>query len=194
MVTMADVLTQKQGQVLLELARKTLETKLAKGSAPLPSPPDDPALSAKAATFVTLKIAGKLRGCIGSLEPDSPLWEGIRDNAINAAFHDHRFSPLTPEELPAVHLDISILSRAQPLHYDEPEDLPAKLRPGVDGVILRDGHWRATFLPQVWQQLPTAEQFLDHLCLKAGLAQGTWRQRKLEILTYQVQCFEEDQK
>jgi AmmeMemoRadiSam system protein A len=194
MVTMADVLTEKQGRELLRLARKTLETKLAEGSAPLPSPPDDPALSAKAATFVTLKIAGKLRGCIGSLEPDGPLWEGIRDNAINAAFHDHRFSPLARQELPAVHLDISILSRAQPLHYENPEELPAKLRPGVDGVILRDGHRRATFLPQVWQQLPTAEQFLDHLCLKAGLAQGTWRQRKLEILTYQVQCFEEDQK
>lgn len=194
MVTMADVLTQKQGQVLLELARKTLETQLTEGSAALPSPPDDPALSEKAATFVTLKIAGKLRGCIGSLEPDSPLWEGIRDNAINAGFCDHRFSPLTPEELPAVHLDISILSRAQPLHYENPEDLPAKLRPGVDGVVLRDGPRRATFLPQVWQQLPTSEQFLDHLCLKAGLGRGTWRQRKLEILTYQVQCFEEDQK
>ncbi len=194
MVTKTDQLTKKQGQVLLDLARKTLETKLAKEGPVLVTPPDDPALSAKAATFVTLTIAGKLRGCIGSLEPDRPLWEGIRENAVNAAFCDHRFSPLTPEELPVVHLDVSILSPARPLHYETPEELPGKLQPGVDGVILRDGLRRATFLPQVWQQLPTSEQFLDHLCLKAGLAQETWRQRKLEILTYQVQSFEEDRK
>ena len=188
---MAKALTQKQGQQLLKLARQTLETKLADGSAVLPSPPGDQVLSAKAATFVTLKIAGKLRGCIGTLEPTEVLWEGIRNNAINAAFHDPRFSPLTPEELPAVLLDISILSPAQPLSYEKPEDLPAKLRPGIDGVILRDGSRRATFLPQVWQQLPTAEQFLDHLCLKAGLPERTWQHKQLEILTYQVQCFEE---
>lgn len=189
---MADLLTEKQGQLLLKLARKTLEKKLDKGAVFVSPPPGDSALSAQTATFVTLKIDGKLRGCIGTLEPDGPLWEGIRDNAINAAFHDHRFSPLTPDELPAVHLDISILSHPQPLRYEGPEDLLTKLRPGVDGVILRDGARRGTFLPQVWQQLPAPEQFLDHLCLKAGLPQGTWRQKKLEILTYQVQCFEEE--
>ena len=188
---MADFLTDKQGQTLLKLARKTLVQKLSKRT--VPSVPDDPALLVQAATFVTLKIDGKLRGCIGNLEPVGPLWEGIRDNAINAAFNDYRFSPLTPEELSAVHLDISILSQPQPLQYDDPDDLPKKLRPGIDGVILRDGHRSATFLPQVWQQLSTPGQFLDHLCLKAGLPQQTWRQKKLSIQTYQVQCFEEEQ-
>ncbi len=187
---MNEVLTDEQGQVLLELARKTLQYKMDEGTAP--ASPDDPALSVQAATFVTLKIAGQLRGCIGNLEPVGPLWQGIRDNAINAAFNDYRFSPLSPEELSAVHLDISILSQAQPLAYQDPEELPLKLRPGVDGVILRDGRRSATFLPQVWQQLATAEQFLEHLCLKAGLRGDVWRQKKLEIFTYQVQCFEEE--
>ena len=191
---MGNSLTQEQGQLLLELARKTLETRLQKRPAALPPPPDDPAFSKQAATFVTLKIAGKLRGCIGNVEATETLWAGIRDNAVNAALHDHRFSPLTPEELSVVQLDISILSPAQPLHYERPEELPAKLRAGVDGVILRDGSRRATFLPQVWQQLPEPDQFLDHLCLKAGLAQETWRRRKLDIFTYQVQCFAEEKK
>jgi len=187
---MSNVLTDAQGQLLLALARQTLCYKMGEGTAP--ARPDDPALSVQAATFVTLKIAGQLRGCIGNLEPVGPLWQGIRDNAINAAFNDYRFSPLTEKELPAVHLDISILSPAQPLVYRDPDELPVKLRPGIDGVILRDDHRSATFLPQVWQQLATPEQLLEHLCLKAGLPRDMWRQKKLEIFTYQVQCFEEE--
>ena len=175
---------------MLELARKSLEQKMQQGTDL--SPPQDPALSVKAATFVTLKIDGALRGCIGNLEPVSSLWEGIRNNAINAAFHDHRFSPLSPEELSKVHLDISVLSPSKQLEYEDAEDLLVKLRPGIDGVILRDGSRSATFLPQVWQQLPAAEQFLGYLCRKAGLPPEAWKERKLEIHTYQVQCFEED--
>lgn len=183
-------LNEIQGRILLELARKTLAHRLENGS--LPSVPVDPALLTKAATFVTLKIEGKLRGCIGNLEPVGALWEGIRDNAINAAFHDHRFSALTKEELSAVQLDISILSEPKTLEYRGGDDLLEKLRPGIDGVIVRDGHRSATFLPQVWSQLNSAEQFLDHLCLKAGLPQKIWRQKPLVVHTYQVQCFKED--
>ncbi len=190
MVIMAGLLTERQGQLLLELARKTLVQTLEKAAVPLT--PDEPDFMAETATFVTLKIDGKLRGCIGNLEPVGALWEGIRDNTINAAFHDHRFSPLSRKELPAVQLDISILSQPKPLEYDDTEDLLTKLRPGIDGVILRDEQQRATFLPQVWQQLASPEQFLGHLCLKAGLPQDTWRQRKLRIDTYQVQCFKEE--
>jgi AmmeMemoRadiSam system protein A len=190
MVEMAGLLSDKQGQALLKLARKTLVEKLQNKT----SPPmhDEPAFSENAATFVTLKIGGKLRGCIGNLEPVGELWEGIRDNAINAAFHDHRFSPLSSDELPDVRLDISILSQPKPLEYKNTEDLLAKLRPGIDGVILREGGRSATFLPQVWQQLRSPEQFLDHLCLKAGLPQETWRQKRIEILIYQVQSFSEE--
>ncbi len=188
---MGKELTDKQGQLLLQLARETLRYKMGEGS--VPARPEDPALSVQAATFVTLKKAGQLRGCIGNLEPVGPLWQGIRDNAINAALNDYRFSPLTAEELPTVHLDISILSQARPLSYQDPEELPAKLRPGIDGVILRDGHRSATFLPQVWEQLASPEKFLDHLCLKAGLPRDRWRQKRLDIFIYQVQCFAEEQ-
>jgi uncharacterized protein len=191
MVGMDGLLDERQGRRLLELARKTLAEQLAGGE--VPAPPDEPALLTRMATFVTLKVDGKLRGCIGNLEPVGPLWEGVRDNAIHAAFHDHRFSPLTPEELPAVRVDISILTPAKPLEYRDTEELLAKLRPGVDGVILRDGQRGATFLPQVWQQLPSPEQFLGHLCLKAGLPRESWRRAGLGIHTYQVQCFEEEQ-
>lgn len=190
MVEMTGLLSDKQGQVLLELARKTLVEKLQNKT--YPQMHDEPAFSETAATFVTLKIGGKLRGCIGNLEPVGKLWEGIRDNVINAAFHDHRFSPLSSDELPAVQLDISILSEAQPLEYENSEDLLAKLRPGVDGVILREGGRSATFLPQVWKQLRSPEQFMDHLCLKAGLPQKTWRQKKIGINIYQVQSFSEE--
>jgi len=189
---MADILEKRLGRQLLELARKTLCHELEQGE--FPKIPAEPALSMKAAAFVTLKIAGKLRGCIGNLEPVGALWEGVRDNAINAAFHDYRFSPLTPEELPEVHIDISVLSPPVPLEYLDAEDLQKKLRPGIDGVVLRHGRRSATFLPQVWRQLPIAEKFLDHLCLKAGLPQDAWRQGNLDIHTYQVQCFDEEAK
>ncbi len=189
---MADMVTNGQGQILLKLARKVLEQKLNQGT--LPDKPDDAVFSAKAATFVTLKIAGKLRGCIGTLEPVDPLWDSVVQNSINAAFYDHRFLPLTLEELPAVQLDVSILSQPKPLEYKDAGDLAAKLCPGIDGVILREGTRSATFLPQVWQQLPSPEQFLGHLCVKAGLSQDGWRRGRLEIHTYQVQDFAEERK
>jgi hypothetical protein len=189
---MVDMVTREQGQMLLGLARKVLEQKLDCGV--LPNKPDDAVFSEKAATFVTLKIAGKLRGCIGTLEAVDPLWESVCRNSINAAFNDYRFSPLTAEELPVVWLDISILSQPEPLDFDDGADLAAKLRSGIDGVILRQGTRSATFLPQVWQQLPTPEQFLGHLCLKAGLPQDAWRRGKLEIHTYQVQEFAEERR
>ena len=188
---MKNHLSHDQGRLLLALARTTLKHHLVGGDAP--QPPDDPDLLSLAATFVTLKIAGNLRGCIGNLQPVGTLWEGIRDNAINAAFHDHRFSAITMEELEKVHLDISILSPPQRLAYIDPEALLAQLRPGIDGVIIRDGSHSATFLPQVWQQLPDSQQFLGHLCLKAGLSERAWRDKKLEIQVYQVQCFAEEQ-
>lgn len=187
---MVKQLTDEQGRKLLALARKTLECRLA-GSAE-PRLPEDEALTIRAACFVTLKCTGRLRGCIGNLQPVGTLCEGVRDNAISAAFHDHRFSPLHPEELGQVHLDISILSPPRALAYEDPASLLVSLRPGIDGVTIRDGRRSATFLPQVWQQLPTAEVFLSHLCQKAGLPESAWRERKLEIEVYQVQCFAEE--
>jgi AmmeMemoRadiSam system protein A len=187
---MQDHVTKEQGKLLLKLARETIAERLGKrpeGKTTIV----DPALQAECGTFVTLKIGGQLRGCIGNLEPAGSIVESIRRNALNAAFQDSRFPELTAEELAQVHIDISILTQPQPLAYRDGVDLVAKLRPGIDGVILRLGRCGATFLPQVWEQLPVAEEFLGHLCRKAGLSAIAWQDSHPEVETYQVQCFEE---
>lgn len=179
-----------QAERLLRLARTTIEEQLLGGATPEMKPADT-VFSEQAATFVTLKMGDQLRGCIGSLEPLGSLWENVRANAVNAAFHDSRFSPLSREELEEVHIEISILTRPEVLEYTDGDDLIARLRPGVDGVILRLGRAGATFLPQVWEQLPQPELFLGHLCRKAGLREYCWQDDHPRIERYQVQHFEE---
>ena len=141
--------------------------------------------------FVTLHKKGRLRGCIGYLEAREPVVEAVKDNALNAAFRDPRFSPVMPSELPDLDIEVSVLTEPRPLQYAGVRDLLEKLRPGVDGVIIRKGFSSATFLPQVWEQLPDGREFLGQLCLKAGLPADAWMRGDLEVLTYQVQCFEE---
>jgi AmmeMemoRadiSam system protein A len=190
------LLAPEKGRVLLNLARSTL---LEKFGMPLPpteadrmrSALNDASFQACCGTFVTLKHKGRLRGCIGSLSASDPLAEGVRRNAINAAFHDPRFSPLTEKELGQVEIEVSVLTEPQPLAFSDPLDLLRKLRPNVDGLIIRQGHASATFLPQVWEQLPNKEDFLGHLCLKAGLPRDVWKRGELDVSTYQVQYFEE---
>ncbi|KPA16005.1 AMMECR1 domain protein, partial [Candidatus Magnetomorum sp. HK-1] len=106
-------------------------------------------------------------------------------------FHDPRFSSLSEDEYDNIHVEVSVLTEPVPLEYEDANDLITKLKPNVHGVILRKGYASATFLPQVWDQLPTHESFLSHLCLKAGLPGDTWKKERLEIQTYQVQYFEE---
>lgn len=189
---MSDTITSGQADMLLQLARSTIRERLNMVGDGVNCPPGDQVFGEAGATFVTLKKNGQLRGCIGNLEPSGTLWESIRQNAINAAFYDSRFSPLTEDELADVHIDISILSQPRPLYYTDADDLMVKLHPGKDGVVLRHRGRGATFLPQVWEQLPSVEMFLGHLCRKAGLADDCWRTEQPEILVYQVQCFAED--
>jgi len=190
-------ISNKHGQALVKLARQTILKNLGRK---IDMPESDSLseiltnddLQAQRGTFVTLKIDDRLRGCIGSLSTDEPVAEGVRRNAINAAFHDPRFSPLTVEEVDNVDIEISILTEPQLLEYTDGADLISKLRVDVDGVIVRKGPASATFLPQVWKQLPLPEMFLSQLCLKAGLSADTWRKAGLEVKTYQVQYFEEN--
>lgn len=185
-------LTREQGEYLLGVARKTIESELSGKEAQGESHADLPTLFLEQrGTFVTLTIGGGLRGCIGHIIPSESLIEGIRVNAINAAFRDPRFRPLTREEWKRVHIEISILTEPKELSYSGAEDLLKKLRTDVDGVIIKQGFRQATFLPQVWEQLPRKEDFLTHLCMKAGLAGDAWREGDLKVLTYQVQAFEE---
>ena len=188
--------TENQGQCLVKLARRTIMKELtgqtpdtesemlAKGSV-------DESFQTHCGTFVTLKIQGQLRGCIGNLTSSESVLDGVKRNAVNAAFHDPRFSSLSAAELERTEIEVSILTEPLPLEYRDWRDLVQKLRVNEDGVIIRKGHTSATFLPQVWEQLPQPEDFLAHLCLKAGLLRDAWKSSELEVLTYQVQCFEE---
>ncbi|MEO5332487.1 MAG: AmmeMemoRadiSam system protein B [Magnetococcus sp. YQC-5] len=144
-----------------------------------------PELAQPGACFVTLKDRGGLRGCIGTLEAHRPLGEDLLENTVAAALRDPRFPPLTAAELPDIEIEVSILTPPEPFLHQDGEDLVQRLRPGVHGVILRKHGRRATFLPQVWEQLPDPRDFLEHLCHKAGLDGSCWRQGA-EILVYTV--------
>jgi len=189
--SMAKRITKKQGAALVQLARKTIFERLGlKAENPDIDLEKEPALQEHTGTFVTLTINGALRGCIGSLTADESIVTGIQRNAINAAFQDPRFAPLTKEEAVQMAVEVSILTPPQPLEYKNSKDLLAKLTPHVDGVIIQKSLARATFLPQVWEQLSDKEVFLEHLCVKAGLPPNAWEHQELKVFTYQVQYFE----
>lgn len=189
-------LNEAQGQLLVKLARYTLMKRLEQQIQQvkydsLKAALTDSCFKQTGGVFVTLTISGQLRGCIGNLTSNEPLESGVRRNAINAAFHDPRFAPLSASELEQIEIEISILSEPRPLKYRDGDDLLNKLRPNIDGVIIRQQAASATFLPQVWEQLPRPQDFLAHLCMKAGLAADSWRNSQLEVSSYQVQYFEE---
>ncbi len=188
-------LSDHEKDFLLTLARQTILK--AVNQHPLPTWQDadlTDALSQKGASFVTLTMDGDLRGCIGSLEAYQSLVEDVREHARQAALEDHRFPPVTNAEISRLHIEISRLTPSVPLGYQNPADLPGLLNPNVDGVILKDGFRRATFLPQVWQQLPNEEEFLSHLCTKMGAASDLWKRKVLEVSIYHVEEFEEIKK
>jgi len=185
-------LSEHEKDFLLTLARQTIVKAVNHQSLPTWKDADlTDALRQKGASFVTLTMAGNLRGCIGSLEAYQSLVEDVRDHAKQAALEDYRFPPVTNAEIPNLHIEISRLTPSVPLSYHNPGDLPGLLNPDVDGVILKDGIRRATFLPQVWQQLPAPEEFLSHLCQKMGAVSDLWKRKVLEVSIYHVEEFEE---
>jgi AmmeMemoRadiSam system protein A len=185
-------LTQEEKDYLLTLARHAMTTAVIGKMRMHVEDSEVPAgLRQKGASFVTLTIAGELRGCIGSLEAYQPLYQDVQQHAVEAALEDYRFQPVTEEELPLISIEISRLTAPEPLPYTSPTSLTGLLRPHQDGVILRDGARRATFLPQVWEQLPQPAMFLSHLCQKMGASPDLWRQKLLEVSIYQVEEFSE---
>lgn len=171
MIDTKEAAESQRGTVLLSLARLALLE--AFGETPSP-PPEAAWLDVPGATFVTLKIDGELRGCIGTLEAYRPLGEDIRGNALAAAFRDPRFPRLEAAELARVRLHVSLLSALEPLACSGEADLLGRLRPGVDGLVLEHEDHRGTFLPAVWRQLPGPRQFLRQLKRKAGLPPEFW--------------------
>ena len=174
---------EAHGRTLLDIARNSIEAAL--GVSKLELLPDEPWLKPARATFGTLTQNGRLRGCIGSLEPRRPLGEDVRHNARAAALSDPRFPPLSREELARTRIEVSLLSTPKQIDFAGHADLMAQLRPGEDGLILECGEARGTFLPQVWESLPEPEQFVSELKRKAGLSPAV-STAKCRIQRYRV--------
>lgn len=175
------------GDALLARARNAVARDLA---CAVSAEPWHPRLTQPGATFVTLRLSGELRGCIGSLAATRPLDEDVRANAVAAAFRDPRFAPLTAAEFPATRFEVSLLAPPQPLAARDEAELLRVLRPHVDGVVLRCGDRRATLLPQVWASLPDPRDFVRALKRKAGLPTAFWSDA-LVFERYEVIKFDE---
>ena len=191
------------GAILLPLARGAIAARLdpagpaARRTVPeaaVRAAADAAWLDAPGASFVTLTSGrapgGALRGCIGSLGARRPLREDVEANAVAAALHDPRFAPLTARELDETVVEVSVLSAPTVLPAADEAELLARLRPGVDGVVLSACGRRATFLPQVWEQLPDPADFLARLRRKAGLPADYWG-RDVVVETYTVTAWQE---
>lgn len=190
--TMKETLSTQDRKALLKLARSAIESKLLKGAKIRRPETPSPALTGSGGCFVTLHKHGRLRGCIGTIEPVTSLAECVEENARNAAFHDPRFPPLGAEELSKIDIEVSILSVPKKISFQDGEDLKRQLEPLVHGVILSRGMHRSTFLPQVWKQVPDKEQFLEHLCLKGGMSATAWQDPETEVEVYQAEVFGEE--
>ena len=175
------------GEVLLPIARAAIARELGQAQS---AREDEAWLREPGATFVTLTQAEALRGCIGTLQAHRPLVDDVKANAIAAAFRDPRFPPLTAPEFERTSVEISLLSALERLPFENEQDAIAKLRPGVDGVVFEYGYHRSTYLPQVWEDLPDANEFLAHLKYKAGLPPDFWSP-EVKLSRYTVSKFRE---
>lgn len=146
--------------------------------------------SAHRGCFITLHLDGQLRGCIGCIEPEQALPEQLVKFAKSAAFKDPRFAPLTESELPKVNIGVSLLSELHPVEASSKQSLLNQLRPNIDGVLIKEGRHRSTFLPSVWRTLPDKEAFISAL-LKKGGWQGPQWPHNMQAWRYQTHSFEE---
>jgi hypothetical protein len=182
--------TPQEKKYMLELSRKTLEAAVSGKNAET-AKPESLKLTQFRGCFVTLKIMGGLRGCIGNIEPIRPLYKSIVENTISAAFHDPRFPKVKAAEVGDIGIEVSVLTKPAPLEFDSPSALLSKLIPFEHGIILKFGAMRqSTFLPQVWEQLPNKIIFLEHLAMKAGMEKDDWK--RAEVWFYKAVHFSEN--
>ncbi len=177
-------------QTLIDLARKSIQLSFDENNAPLLNFDAYPMeLKSILATFVTIKIENRLRGCIGTLDAYRPLVEDIADNAYKAAFSDPRFEPIVASEYKKLEIHISILSPPQEITFDSEATLLTKIQPNVDGLIIQDSTHKGTFLPSVWEILPDPKDFLRHLKQKAGFNADYWSDR-ISVFKYRTQSID----
>lgn len=182
------MLTEEQRTTLLSLARQSVEA-AARGDPPPRPTIEDEALTRPAGAFVTLKLRGALRGCIGLIEPIKPLYQAIVDMARSAAVEDPRFPPVSPDELPNVHIEISVLSPLEPV-----KDVASEVEVGKHGLLIRKDFFSGLLLPQVpvewnWDR----DEFVAQTCVKAGLPRDAWREGA-EIFRFTAEVFGEPQR
>ena len=185
--------TAAERRQLIGLARQALQSAVT--HSPIVDPNSEslpPKFKEPTGCFVTLTKDGALRGCIGHLMAMEPLHRAVAENALNAALRDPRFPPVQASELDKIKIEISVLTAPQPLVFSSPDDLLSKLHPNEDGVLLHIGPRTATFLPQVWAQIPDKVKFLEHLSQKAGGEPSAWRGKGVSVDIYRVECFEEE--
>lgn len=175
--------TEEEKKFLLQTARKTLQIFFKQGEKYEPKT-DNRKFLEKRGVFVTLHAkSGELRGCVGYIEPVEELLSAVAENALAAAIHDDRFPPVREEELDDLEIEISVLSAPQRVEAE-------KIKQG-DGVVLKKGLNKSTYLPQVWEQIQDKEIFLSSLCQKASLSADCWQDEETELYRYGVEVFSE---
>jgi AmmeMemoRadiSam system protein A len=180
-------LTPDDAQLLLDVARLSIQHGIETGAPLRVDPAAYPeSLRPLRASFVTLRLEGELRGCIGELEARRPLVESVAETAFKSAFRDPRFSPLREAEGTDLEVEISVLGPLEPMSVESEDHLLRQLRPGVDGLVLREGSAGSTYLPSVWESLPEPRDFVNELKRKAGLAATHWSP-KLRFARFTVQ-------
>jgi len=183
-------LLSEHGETLIGVAQEAIRHGLEANGPLAVDPALYPALlRERRASFVTLRAGGELRGCTGHLEATQPLVSDVARSAHQAAFADPRFPPLAASELGGIEIHVSVLGPLEPLAAASEDELLRALRPGEDGVVLREGPRQATFLPAVWKTLPEPSAFVAELLRKAGLAEWS---RRIECFRYGVESFPAD--
>ena len=186
-------MNKKDQKYLLQLARRTLEKHFQKKEILQLEKDDLPdSLNEIKGVFVSLFKNKELRGCIGNLEGDRPIFQGVIENSLASALFDPRFKPLEENELENIEIEISIIEPMKKIpEFKNPQDLLEYLDKNNPGILIKKESFQATFLPQVWEELKTAKIFLSYLCEKAGLNQDQWKKMDLDIYEYKVTSFKE---
>ena len=186
------IFTPEQQQFLLHLARSSIENVVARKPFETGEVPDR--LKEPGACFVTLTKNGQLRGCIGSLVARQLLYKDVLENAKHAALDDPRFPQVREEELSAIRIEVSVLSAPVERNFKDDKELIAIMTKERPGLVIHAGFYSATFLPQVWEQVPRPDEFVSHLCRKAGLPPHAWKDKtffkKMKFETYTVEKIE----
>lgn len=188
-VLTASTLSLQDKQMLLQLARQTLNDYLGRGQLPDLQPPPSPVLMEQRAAFVTLRVreTGELRGCIGEVIAREPLWDCVRNMAVAAATEDPRFPPVTLGQVPGLHIEISALTPMTPI---KPEEVVV----GRHGLMIVKGFSRGLLLPQVpVEQGWNREEFLRGLCHKAWLPTNAWKDKDAQLSGFEAEVWEEEE-